>query len=239
MRTSDKGTYPRVHLAFLFLGVMASHSACNQGRPVASRVGAEPSQCRSTSTNDANLLAAVAESRPEDVARLLRRGANPNAVDALGQTPLYMAAHTGDIRSAKLLLKAGANVEGDKRAGCSPLYEAAGMGNAGVVRLLISKGADVEGRHTMWKGSALHRAAEEGHADTVGLLLRSGATVDLKNHAGQTALHRAAMWGNSDVIKVLLRHDASRGVRDDTGAFPWQITTDRGDAAAAQLLKDK
>ncbi len=46
--------------------------------------------------------------KPDVVALLLSAGANPNALNAFGYTPLHWAAKHGHIESAKLLLKAGA-----------------------------------------------------------------------------------------------------------------------------------
>lgn len=53
--------------------------------------------------------ATLADDAPT-VATLLSRGADPNAANWLGFTPLHLAAQEGAISAAEMLLAAGADV---------------------------------------------------------------------------------------------------------------------------------
>ena len=72
---------------------------------------------------------------------LLQRGANPNAADKDGDTPLTIAADLGFIEGVEALLKAGARPDVANAAGETPLISAVHRRDIGLVRLLLSSGA--------------------------------------------------------------------------------------------------
>ena len=102
----------------------------------------------------------------EIVIELLTHGADPNATDHHGTTPVYEAAcgPNDDDEVMRALIDAGGDV---KRA------PNAGEGN-----------------------SALDEAASAGHVDVVKVLLGAGAPVNFANKKGATALCGAAEYGN-------------------------------------------
>lgn len=59
---------------------------------------------------DKELIKAVKSRDIKRVIELLERGANPNAKDEYGWTPLHHAAKKGSVDIAKLLINKGANV---------------------------------------------------------------------------------------------------------------------------------
>jgi ankyrin repeat protein len=61
---------------------------------------------------------------PELVTALLKRGANPEARDRWGQTPLILAAHQNLTRSVQALLDQGANVNAENEDGYTALVAA-------------------------------------------------------------------------------------------------------------------
>jgi hypothetical protein len=62
-----------------------------------------------------------ATDRPHLVKALLRRGANPNARDDSGETPLHWAARDAEPECVRLLIEAGAEVDAKDKKGRSPL----------------------------------------------------------------------------------------------------------------------
>ncbi len=62
-----------------------------------------------------NLIKAITKGRTETVAAMLAEGADVNATDARGKTPLMIAAYRGHTEIAALLIKAGAKL--DRRDG--------------------------------------------------------------------------------------------------------------------------
>ncbi len=142
----------------------------------------------------------------EQVKRCLAAGANVNARNEYGHTPLH-AAQTAEI--AKMLLAAGANIHArttditDQRNNRTPLHIASEMGRVDVVKVLLAAGADVRAQN---KGgdTPLHFAAARGRVEAVKALLAGGSDVDIRSKLGFTPLHEAASWSQVGVVKVLL-----------------------------------
>ena len=80
-----------------------------------------------------------------DLTRCLQAGADPNARDKRGWTPLHLAAMsaTGEVVTA--LLEAGANLEA-RGDGQTPLHWAAMFGTGEAVTALLEAGADPNAR---------------------------------------------------------------------------------------------
>jgi cytohesin len=72
----------------------------------------------------------------------LEKGANPNAKDNIGWTPLHWAAHKGRVEIVELLLERGANPNAKDNIGWTPLYRAAYCGHVEIVMILLEHGAD-------------------------------------------------------------------------------------------------
>jgi ankyrin repeat protein len=84
---------------------------------------------------------------------LLHLGANPNAADGGGHTPLYSVGNECKVSGAgkvvQALVRAGANVDADDGVKhCTALHMAARRGNVDVARVLLDRGADIEARDT-------------------------------------------------------------------------------------------
>ena len=72
---------------------------------------------------------------------LLDCGANPNAKDRFGRTPLHAAAAKGSDRDVEILVRK-ANLNSKDRKGKTPLHLVVEGGFGSVVRILIESGAD-------------------------------------------------------------------------------------------------
>ena len=86
--------------------------------------------------------------------KLLRdAGANLEATDRLGRTPLHCAATAGKPDLLSLLIQAGVNVEAvDRYANATALHDAASSSERGVVdcvELLLAAGADMDARDNL------------------------------------------------------------------------------------------
>lgn len=96
----------------------------------------------------AALLAASASASPRYVAELLlARGAEVEARDEQGRTPLMRAADGGTVGLVEVLLKAGASIEKKDVDGMTALHFAAANGSDDALQiglLLLNAGADME-----------------------------------------------------------------------------------------------
>jgi ankyrin repeat protein len=135
-------------------------------------------------------LHAVCESNGVDssdaITLLLHNGADINAKDNRGWTPIYMALYFGHNNSVRTLLERGANVHVQNRDGRTPLHLAIDSGNRGDdIELLLDYGANVNKQDRDGRTS-LHDAVIYDKYEYIKILLNNGADINIKDHRGQT-----------------------------------------------------
>lgn len=111
----------------------------------------------------------------EKVREFLSDGADVDAQDKRGHTPLYHAVRKGHALAAKELIDAGAAVNAKRGFGGTLLHVAASKGNIEMTRLLLEAGADVNaqdpGQMTM---TPLDLALRGEHEEVARLLRDNG-----------------------------------------------------------------
>ena len=174
----------------------------------------------------------------EIVCALLLRGADKDALDVGGDTPLMRAVINGHQSTVDTLLESGAdlNIHHTCCEGGMALHFAAERGHDEMVSALLLRGAskdalDFDGRTPlMW-------AVWNRHLSTVQLLLESGA--DLNIHAiddGSAALHVAADTGHDGIMVTLLLAGADPNVLDSDDATPLMRAAGQGEQRIVDLL---
>lgn len=171
-----------------------------------------------------DFIQAVENSRPKEVANLLKRGMDPNAVDIKGQPVLHIAAREHNLEVLKILVEGGADIDKQNALKETPIMIASLAGSTDMVQYLLSKDAEVN--KPGW--TALLYAATNGHADIVKLLLDASAYIDGAAPNGTTPLMMATRGGYIDTVRLLL----------DEGADP-SVKNENGDTAASWALKAK
>src|SRR5919106_4016472 len=163
----------------------------------------------------------------ETMTLLLDRGADVNAKNRRGATPLHWAVH--DEAKVRLLLSRGATVNVKQNEGRTPLLLAATLprGHA-ALDLLLTHGANPNLPAANGQ-TPLMAAAARGDFTAVRALVGAGATVDARNGAGETALMLAAGDGNPLVVTLLLARGADPRARSKRGE------TALGNAATAGI----
>lgn len=132
---------------------------------------------------------------------LLKHGADKDALDDTGETPLMKAAVEGHQPVVELLLKAGADIdiagksESNRAASCfygsGALQYAVAAGHDGIVRTLLKHGADVNAQDDRGY-TPLHCAIQVGRVGMAGTLLEAGAKTLVTDKEEQTPLVWAA-----------------------------------------------
>lgn len=126
---------------------------------------------------------------------------NLNAFNALGESPLMLAALKGHLVLSDKLVKKGADVN---KTGWTPLHYAASNGHVDVMKLLLENHAYIDAESP--NGSTpLMMASMYGNPQSVKLLLDEGADPLLKNQVGLTALQFAQRGNRPDSAEMLTK----------------------------------
>jgi ankyrin repeat protein len=154
------------------------------------------------------LIDAVRAGNGQEAVRLIERGADVNAADSLGTTPLMWAARYGDVVAVQRLLEAGAKPAAENVFGVTPMSEAALIGSEAVIRELLAAGVDPNSPNPEGE-TALMLVVRTGRVDAAEVLIDAGADVNAKERwAGQTALMWAGAQLQPEMVKLLLAHGA-------------------------------
>lgn len=155
------------------------------------------------------LREAVLNRDAESVRLLLLFGADPNAVDRHGLTPLLTATEMGSLEIAKLLLKYG----GDPNlpAGpehLSPLGMSVIEDRAEFVQLCLTYGGDANLNMPNGNTLLIQAINKATPRKLLELMLNYGSDANGKNSEGQTPLFTAIQEKRVDIMTVLLDHGA-------------------------------
>jgi ankyrin repeat protein len=173
-----------------------------------------------------SLAGLIQEGDRKGALALVRAGADVNALQDDGSSPLLWAVYRADGELVDELLRRGADPDRRNVLGASPLAEAVKLGDAALVKRLLEAGAD-PGQGNEDNQTPLMLAARVGAADVAELLLKAGAKVDAREQLrGQTALMWAAGSGSAEVVALLLRHKADVEARSAVNDWGNQITSE-------------
>ena len=197
-----------------------------------------------TTVNDMNeqLIAAAERGDTPTVLRLLAAGANLNAQDANGRTPVLAATHQNRVDTVRALIQAGADINLRDHRKDNPFLYAGAEGRLDILKLLIAAGADTK-LTNRFGGTALIPAAERGHVAVVKeLLTHTDVAVNHVNNLGWTALLEAIVLSDGgpahqQIVRLLIAHGADVNIADKQNVTPLQHARSRGYTAIAELLE--
>ena len=178
---------------------------------------------------------AIEKGNPTQAAEWLKKGANIDAPNAEGYTPLMVAAQTTNLQIAQFLVEAGANPNIRNRYGETAIMLASYHGQTDMVRLLHLKGADIH--HDGW--NPLLYAAFNGHLDTIRWLLDSHVNINATSDNGTTPLMMAVRGNHRDAVALLLSKGADPAIKNEQGdnALIWAEKRDH--QSIVKLLKSQ
>ena len=134
---------------------------------------------------------------------LVKKGADLEATNYDGNTPLHFAAYEGKIRMVKFLLEKGANINAKNKTNWNALMQATLEGFIDVANFLLEKGSEIDVIGTEKGETALILAAWRSTENIVKLLLDNGADKTIKDKKGKTALDYAKKKFNENIIELL------------------------------------
>ncbi|MBD0421469.1 ankyrin repeat domain-containing protein [Streptomyces sp. TRM S81-3] len=177
---------------------------------------------KSPSPHDIALLTAARRGDVAAAREALAAGADPEARDAVGRTPVLRAALAGHVAVAELLVAAGADVNAQDSREDSAWLVTGVTGSVPMMRALLPGGPDVT-LTNRFGGVSVIPAAERAHVPYVrAVLAETDMDVDHVNRLGWTALLEAVLLGDGtrpyqEVVEALLAAGADPLLPDGDG----------------------
>lgn len=219
----------RLSLIALLIGLAGPVSA--QTAPSASEVAAYD-----------GLFRAAHEGDVAGIGRLVAEGADVDARDARGRTPVHVAAFASEDEALRALAEAGADMNALEHRAYDVVTIAAVANDPELMSLAIELGNDPGLVTSPYLGTALIAAAHLGHAEVVRRLIDAGAPLDHINNLHWTAVMEAVVLGDGEpdhqaVLDALLSAGADRSLADRDGVTPLQHAEARGYNEMAERLR--
>jgi ankyrin repeat protein len=157
------------------------------------------------------LIMAIKEASPKVVRVLINWPKTKVEVrNASDESPLMLAALSGELALCRLLIEKNADVN---KPGWAPLHYAAANGHLDVMNLLLEENAYIDAASPNGT-TPLMMAAMYGTPSAVKLLLEAGADPMLKNVQGLSALdfaNRGERKDSADLITAFIRGRQTKG----------------------------
>ncbi|GBG31585.1 Ankyrin repeat and protein kinase domain-containing protein 1 [Hondaea fermentalgiana] len=153
---------------------------------------------------------------PEIARVLIERGANVDAQQSDGWTPLMLACRYSQPEIAKMLVERGAKLDLQKCDGWTALMIACSEGETEIATLLVQRGAKLDVQNNQgW--TALMFACELAQPKVAQDIIRRGALLDTQQKQGWTALMFAARHDQPETVRMLLERGAKVDIEDQDG----------------------
>jgi ankyrin repeat protein len=188
------------------------------------------------------LHAAVRRGDVAEIRKLIAAGANIEARDRHGRTPLHVATFARQRDGIRLLANAGADLGAMENDRYDAVTIAAVADDEETLRVLLSLGASARLTTSRYDGTALIAAAHLGHVGVVKQLIAAGAPLDHVNNLHWTAVIESIVLGDGgrrhqQTLQALIDGGASLRLTDRQGRPPLALAQSRGYTEMVRILE--
>ena len=187
------------------------------------------------SDNQTELHIAALNGNADVTIRLIEAGADVNAQDVRGWTPIDIAVDKGHSDVVSALIKAGADINTVDDKERTLLHYAASKGHRDTAIALIEAGIDVNAQD-IWGWTPLDNAVDKGHSEVAMALIMADADISAIDDDGWTLLHNAAAKGYSTIVSALIRARVDINAKDKKGKTPLHIAAQEGHTDTTMTL---
>ena len=167
---------------------------------------------------------------------LLEAGANKDAMDCEGLTPLLVAAEKSHLHVVNVLLAAGADATlRCGRTDSSAVGWAAYNGNVKMLKAIVEYGVHVDSAASTGI-TALHEAVRTNQLGAIRCLIELGANPNVLDNLGRTPLHWAAGIGHTSAAQLLVAAGAKVNAAGKEGSSPLHEAAEKNRASMINVL---
>lgn len=207
---------------FLLLATLGAGACASSPQPAPTPGGTKQPVANDTgkpaagalSANDLALFTAANKGDNAQITELLGKGANVNAQNASGSTPLIEAVYNNHPATVQLLLDKGADPNKRKNDGATALGFA--QKYPPIVQMLKAKGASIQSNPAL--DNELLVVAGKGDVAKAKELVDKGAYANYRDADGRAPIIEAAYNGHLEMVKFLLEKGADANARKNDGA---------------------
>lgn len=187
-----------------------------------------------------SMFTTIQQGDTSEIDVLLAEGFGINEkLDKNGETPLHVAASSGNKGIAELLLSKGAYVDATDDRAWTPLTSAMYYGNVEIVKLLLAHGGAVNPKFGDDHGftTPLYLPVVYGSTEIVEAMLAKGADPNVRiSEEKWTPLHLAARHGNQELVDLLLKYRANINAQMIDGRTPLMYALNNKRSKIAKTL---
>ncbi|MDR0475521.1 MAG: ankyrin repeat domain-containing protein [Treponema sp.] len=153
---------------------------------------------------------------------VIREGADTEAFNATGETPLFIAVKQNAPNTITVLTANGANRDARDTLGNSVLHAAVRWNAQKAAEALLALGIDINA-HALNGKTALHDSIRLGMVDIEKILLSHRVDAEVRDTEGNTAFMEAVLAGNPAAMERLVEYGAVTNTRNINGDTPLHI----------------
>lgn len=168
---------------------------------------------------------------------LITKGANKEAKNANGETPVFSACKNENPEIIALLAKKGCKINARDNLGSTPLHVAVRWGNISDAEQLIKLGTNIDAQNVSGK-TPLAEAVLGGKPEIAKMLLEKGANPNTSDTNGRTILMDAVKARNTSTIAMLLEHNANLHTQDLNGRNSYHEAALTADENVIALIRN-
>ena len=199
-------------------------------------VEADPRALEATNSyKQTPLIAALQRMKIEVAEYLLARGADVNAKETSGATPLSYAITGGFTAMAKALIDRNADIDNPAMWNLSPLAFALEFGRKDIAEMLVDKGAAVPVEPGPESYRLFFSACSNGSVKLVDRMLEKGFTIGDNQYSRGLPL-LAAGGGSAAIVEKLIRLGFDMNRKNELGWAPLHAAAEKGHGPVAAIL---